>query len=166
MFNLEGTPFHLSEAATIMRVQEDEIELMLGGRKFPQSVISFYRPRAGFNFSNLYDIFSVVASNLTFDDGDRKNVEDEILKFIDQFEFNISYFEKIGNVLAEGIIGEVSEKIKVDPLCKSMRNYARLGEYYSNYSNYSEISWEVSHREEIYACILVLLFHRAIPRNV
>lgn len=160
MFNLERTPFHPAEAEKILGMSEKKIWSILGGRDFPKNVICHHRPRARFNYSNIYDIFSVAALTLTFDEVNRRNAEDHILQFIDKVEFNVTYFRRIGHMSNSGIIGEISEKVNVEPLCKSMREYARLGEYYLKHPG---IFWETSRREKIYACILVFLFHKAIP---
>lgn len=160
MFNLERTPFHPSEAEKILCMNEKEIRSILDGRDFPKNIICVYRPRAGFNFSNIYDIFSVAALTLTFDGADSANTEDHILRFLDEMEFNVKCF--IGNGFASncGVIGEISEKVNVEPLCESMMRYAKLGEYYLKNPG---ILWDSSRREKIYACILVRLFHKAIP---
>lgn len=160
MFNLERTPFHPAEAEKILGMSEKEIKLILGAKNFPKNVICLHRPMAGFNFSNIYDIFSVAALTLTFDAADNTNIEDQILRFIDEMEFNLKCVKGNGCASSFGVIGEISEKVNVEPFCESMRSYASLGEYYLQKPG---VLWDFSRREKIYSCTLIRLYHRAIP---
>jgi hypothetical protein len=96
MFNLEKTPFHIREAAKILEVEEAEINGANGQRAISKSVICQYRPRGGFNYSNLFDIASVALSKLKFERGHNQlDIEDEILCFIDKLSYNLDQFTRL-----------------------------------------------------------------------
>ena len=161
MFDLEKTPFHMLEAAKILEIEEAEINGANGHRAISKSVICQYRPRGGFNFSNLFDIFSVALSSLQFEEGNScLDIEDEILCFIDKLAYNIEQFTRLKVTSDCEVVGDIARFMQMDPMCEAMRAYADAGWYYLKFP---KESCDPAQREHVYGCVVAYLIHKALP---
>jgi hypothetical protein len=161
MFDLEKTPFHMREAATILEVEEAEINGTYGHRAISKSVICHNRPRGGFNFSNFFDILSVALSSLQFEEGhNHLDIEDEILCFIDKLAYNLDQFTRLKVVSDCEVIGNIARFMPTEPLCETMRAYADAGWYYLKLP---KASCDPAQREHVYGCVVAYLIQKALP---
>lgn len=161
MFDLEKTPFHIREAAKILEVEEADINGSNGRRAISKSAICYYRPRGGFNFSNLFDISSVALSSLQSEEGnDCLEIEDEILCFLDKLACNIDQFSRLKVASDCGVVGDIARFMQADPMCEAMRTYADTGKHHLKFP---KVSCDPAQREHVFGCVVVYLIHKALP---